>query len=112
MNEKRKAPRKKAPEKVTVYDQATDNAVGQVVNMSTGGVLLLSDSPIPVDSVFQFRVELPESIEDTDSLNFGVESLWGSPAMDENYYWTGFQIIDISESDSRILEILIKDWRS
>ncbi len=112
MHDKRKTPRKKAPEKVTVYDRATDNAVGQVVNMSTGGLLLLSDSPIPVDNVYQFRIMLPDFIDGTDSLNFGVESLWGSPAMDENYYWTGFQIIDISESDSRILEILIKDWRS
>ncbi len=112
MHEKRRVPRKRAPEKVTVYDQATENAVGQVVNMSTGGMLLLSDKPIPVDSVYQFRIALPEPIDGADSLYFGAESLWGSPAMDENYYWTGFQIIDIAESDSRILEILIKDWRS
>ena len=110
MQEKRKAPRKKAPEKVTVYDRATENAVGQVVNMSTGGMLLLSDNPIPVDRIFEFRISLPEAIEGADSLNFGAESLWGSPAMDENYYWTGFQIIDISEADGRILETLIEDW--
>ncbi len=112
MNEKRKVPRKKAPEKVTVYDRATESVLGQVVNMSTGGMLLLSDNPIPVDSVFRFRIALPEPIEGADALMFGAESLWGSPAMDENCYWTGFQIIDISESHSRILDILIKDWRS
>ena len=110
MHEKRKVPRKRAPEKITVYDQATENAIGQVVNLSTGGMLLISDHPIPVESVFQFRVALPGPIEGAVSLNFGAESLWDSPAMDENYYWTGFQIIDISESDSRILEILIEDW--
>ncbi len=110
MNEKRKAPRKKAPEKITVYDQATENAIGQVVNMSTRGMLLISDHPLPVDGVFQFRIALPEPIAGADSLDFGAESLWGSPAMDENYFWTGFQIIDISESDSRILETLIEDW--
>jgi hypothetical protein len=112
MHEKRKLPRKQAPDKITVYDRATETAIGQVVNMTRGGVLLLSDSPIPADRVFQLRISLPEPIEGTDLLEFGAESLWESPAMDENNYWTGLQIIDISESDSRILEILIEDWRS
>ena len=30
--------------------------------------------------------------------------------MDENNFWTGLQIIDISDSDSRILETLIEEW--
>ena len=111
MHEKRKLPRKWAPDKVTVYDRTTGTAVGQVVNMTTSGVLLLSDGPIHAERVFQLRISLPESIGDGDALEFGAESLWESPAMDENNYWTGLQIIDISESARRVLERLIADWR-
>ena len=71
---------------------------------------LISDKPIPTDRVFQLRMSLPKPIAGVDCVNFGVESLWASPAMDENYFWTGVQIIDISDTDSRILATLIEDW--
>ena len=110
MHEKRKSPRKPAPDRVTVYDRNTDTAFGQVVNMSIGGMLLISDKPIPTDRVFQLRISLPNPINGVDYVNFGAESLWASPAMDENNFWTGLQIIDVSDTDSRILAILIEDW--
>ena len=110
MTEKRKLPRKKAPDSVRVYDRATNTAIGQVVNISIGGMLLISDEPIPTDRVFQLRLSLPEPILGKDSVMFGAESLWASPAMVEDYFWTGLQIIDISEADSRILEMLIEAW--
>jgi hypothetical protein len=112
MPEKRKHPRTKAPFRVTVYDRSTDTAIGQVVNISIGGLMLISDRPIPADQVFQLRISLPEPIAEADSVEFGAESLWKSPAMVDDYFWTGFQIIDISESDSRILEALIQAWGS
>ena len=110
MHEKRKLPRKRAPGRVTVYDRTTDTAIGHVVNMSIGGMLLISDTPIPADRVFQLRIALPKPVAGVDAVDFGAESLWESPAMDENNFWTGLQIIDISESDSRILETLIEEW--
>ena len=110
MHEQRRQPRKNAPDRIVVYDRATGSAIGQVVNMTTVGMLLLSDNPIPAERVFQLRISLPASEEGAESLEFGAESLWQSPAMDENNYWTGFQIIDISESDIRIIETLIADW--
>ena len=110
MHEKRRQPRLQAPDRLTVYDRATETAIGHVVNMTTEGMLLLSDNPISTDRVLQLRISLPEPVMGRDSLEFGAESLWESPAMDENNYWTGLQIIDISESDTGILEILIADW--
>ena len=112
MHEKRKLPRKQAPDKVSVYDCTTGTTIGQVVNMTTGGMLLLSEGPIHAERIFQLRISLPKSIEGTNVLEFGAESLWESPALDETNYWTGLQIIDISESAARILGVLIADWRS
>lgn len=112
MHEKRKLLRKKAPERIEIYDRTTEGCLGQVVNMTTSGLLLLSDRPVPINTVFQLRLLIPETIEGMDAVDFGAESLWESPAQDENKHWTGLQIIDLSAQNTRIIDILIRDWGS
>lgn len=110
MFERRRRSRKKAQLLIDVLDQDSGRRIGCVVNLSAEGMMLFSESEIPVAAIFQFRLVLEDPVDGREGVKCGAESLWSSPANSENSYWTGFQIIDISDEDSRFLNTLISDW--
>jgi len=42
---------------IKVVDRQTGNTVGQLVNISTDGLMLLSPEPVPENSIFQLSLE-------------------------------------------------------
>lgn len=112
MQDKRSQVRKKANDIVEVFDRSTDLCVGKIVNLTTDGMMLISDAPIPINTIFQLRISFPELIEGVDFIDCGAETLWYSPTNDESTFWTGFQIIDIAEKDAGIIDKVIERWES
>ena len=110
MSNKRKLARKIANIVLEISDHNTGSHMGQVVNITTEGLLLISIEPIAVDGIFQMDMHTGESIDGVESINFGATALWSSPARQAGSYWTGFHIIDISPETSSIIEQIIKSW--
>ena len=42
-----------------VFDQDTGALVGHVVDINTGGMMLISDNPITTDTDFDFWIDIP-----------------------------------------------------
>lgn len=111
MKEHRVAPRKRVNEKILVRDLNTDELIGNLVNISTGGLMLLSEVPLTPNRLFQFSLALPAPVNGIPAIEFGVECLWvqddtetGGPC------WAGFQIIDISDTGTTLIEQLMNEW--
>ncbi len=98
-NERRKHNRNKLDQLMELFDVSTDSRLGTLVNISLDGIMVLSPSPVPLNKVWQLKVALPSETKDGKTLILGVESLWCDSAPNVDLYWSGFQIIDISDED-------------
>jgi hypothetical protein len=103
--ELRKHPRIEVPENVIVQDAHSGEMLGQLVNLSVDGLLLVGRVGIAPGTVRQLRMQLKQGGRVTE-LVLGAESLWCNDANDSGAYWSGFQIIDISPEQQEILDAL------
>jgi len=110
MKEQRKSPRKIANQVLEVSDQITGTQIGRVVNITAEGLMLLSEEPIVIDSVYQLDLLLPDSKGGQTKISFGAEAVWTTDATQPDSFWTGFRIIDISSDDVLLIDGLILDW--
>jgi hypothetical protein len=91
---------------VNVIDQRTGRILGQLVNFSEQGIMVMSMDALEENCVFQVTLVLGESTSST-SIEIGVESLWSHSNSDHTQFWTGFYIIDISQESAELLHNLL-----
>ena len=108
--EKRSSPRLQVNERIELTDLNSNQPLGNLVNISVSGFMLLTDRSLSPNRLFQLRMQLPTPIEYVESIDFGAECLWCQEVPDSDHCWAGFQIIDISEQNSRLIQSLIGSW--
>ena len=111
MRENRRLARKAPNQNFELRELRSGEIIGQLANITTEGLMLIGPSEITPGSLLQLSMALPEPIDGTDRIEFGVESLWTQPTGSGGRYWTGFQIIDIAPSHSAVIETLTADWK-
>jgi hypothetical protein len=112
MQEQRHCPRKVANEILIIADQITGNHIGRVVNISSEGMMLLSDEPMVTGSVYQLDLILPNPQGDKEKIAFAAEAVWCTEASQPESFWSGFHIIDIAAEDVLIIDELILEWHT
>jgi hypothetical protein len=110
MIEKRKLPRKIADDVLEVSDQHTNSVLGQVVNISAEGLMMISNEPYATGSIYELDLKFPRLIKGHSKVSFGAEVVWSTPASQPGSHWSGFRIIDISEDGMLTIDDLILDW--
>lgn len=105
MNEqRRRSKRKPADGIIQVVNAMTGVAVGRISNLSIDGVLLLANTPMREDSLFQFVFHLPDPNGRAVTLEIGVHEQWTEAANAPGQYWSGFRIFDIAPQDAQLLK--------
>ena len=79
--EKRKSPRKTADEVLEITDHLTGITLGKVVNISTEGLMLLSNEPFSTGSIYQLDLQVPQPLDGCSLIPFGAEVVWSMPAV-------------------------------
>lgn len=101
--ENRSSPRVSVSPSTLVNDAHTGKTIGQLVNLSAEGLMVVSSECIPPGTVRQIVIQLRLD-DSTRNLNIGVESLWSADANESGAHWTGMQIIDISPDQQALLD--------
>ena len=91
--------RTEVSEVIRVVDTQTGQAIGQLVNISEEGFMLLGTQPVTENSIFQLSLESETAAQDAGPILIGAESLWCHSSSDQTQFWAGFYIIDISDED-------------
>ena len=88
-------------EVIRVVDRQTGSTIGQLVNISEDGLMLMGAEPVPENSIYQLSLEFAADSASAAGgpVMVGVESLWCHSSSDQAQHWSGFYIIDISEQD-------------
>ena len=93
-----------------VFDGMSNRVLGHVVDISTKGVMLISDQPITVNEHHLLRMRLPSSIANKDELLFNATSKWCKQDINPDFYVTGFEIQEVGEEIARYLLCLVDDF--
>ena len=93
------------PGLLTVFDRINETSLGTIANISSTGFMLVTDHFIDIDSVFQLNLE---SSNLDCSIDIGAVCLWTTEASSADSFWSGFHIIDISDSAQADLDIIVE----
>ncbi len=89
--------------KIEVLDHITEQVMGVVINISKGGIMLLSEGNAPqAGSIYQ--VSMQDSDAGNLNVSLGIMCLWVDEASAPDTFWSGHQIIDISSADEEQLD--------
>ena len=107
--EKRKHTRSRSIFDLKVMDRKTLLVIGYLLDLSSGGLGIISDDPIGIHEVF--RLELVVPLEDNlqEIIAFDAMSIWCQKAPEAEIYHTGFQFTKLSDRDKEALEALRHD---
>ncbi len=103
----RKLERKELSQAITVLDTINGGVFGELVNVTTEGIMVMTDREIETQAIFQLALDLPEPINGANQIIVGADCLWCRRAENFYRYWAGFQIIDASEQALKQLEVVI-----
>ena len=107
-DDQRKLTRVSIPDHPQVFDVHSGAVVGQLVNVSVEGMMIMNPSRINPGTLLQLRVPL-QCCDREIEIQVGVESLWCDDTDESGIYWTGFHIIDVSPENLEIISTLVYD---
>lgn len=116
MQEHRKHPRKRVDRNWEVVDMNREETLGRLVNVSRSGLMLLSLHPLEAGRVVQLRLALAEKADEGGEpvlpgpAVFWAESLWAEPSNEQDRFWVGMQVIDISDENVQALDAILDSF--
>ena len=90
-----------------VYDRNTGVLIGHLADITTDGVMLVSETPVKTETDFDFKMTLPAEIEGSREITFETSSIWSKKDVNPDFYATGFKIRNIDNRDLDLISILI-----
>lgn len=93
MSERRRHKRRNSIFYLKVYDKETGKVAGRLVDITTGGMMIVSEKPVDVGKVAEFRMPLPEKIRDIEEISFNAKSVWNGPDINTEFFDTGLQFV-------------------
>jgi hypothetical protein len=93
-----------------VFDRATGKQVGSLVDISTKGIMIVSDEPVEVGKHYELKMVLPETVEGKREVEFSAETRWCMNDTNPDFYDTGFELVDPAPQFLEALDRLIDDF--
>jgi hypothetical protein len=111
MNERRNLERKDFSFYMRLIDNDTQKLVGHLVDISSGGFKLDSQTPIPVEKDFRLRMDLTAEVASKPAMTFVARSKWCEvDPLDPFIYNVGFQLVNISPVDLDIFNRMMEKY--
>ena len=92
MQDRRKLKRRHLIYYLRVFDRRSGDLLGHLVDLTTAGIMLISESPIPADHAYACRMVLPGQGDDQREVTFEAHSIWSKRDVNPAFYATGFRL--------------------
>jgi len=110
MHEKRILHRNNLFYYLKVFEMNTNTLLGHLVDITSEGMMLISEQPIPTGVVYDLRLEFPKNIFGVEILDFSAHSLWTKPDTNPELHDTGFQLIDVPFEHILLIKRLVSEF--
>ena len=94
-----------------VKNKETDEIIGHLVDISTEGIMLISDQAINPENSYEFSMEIPHPEKQITSLHFVAKSLWSKPDINPYFHNSGFCLVDSQLETVSNIEALINELK-
>jgi len=106
-SEQRKMQRRHLIYYLEAIDRDIDKPIGFLVDITTKGIMLMSETPIETGKMFHLRILLKTDLSEKKYLNFDAKSKWCKESVNTEIYDTGFELINADISDFKEIEEII-----
>ena len=110
MHERREVKRRHLFFHLRVFDRDSGEKLGHLVDITSDGVMLISETPIKTDIIYKLKMKLPAEVLGVEQLNFTAKSMWCKKDVNPDFYDTGFQITEASREHLAVVEKLIEEY--
>lgn len=110
MADKRREKRRQLIYYLRVVDRNNNQLFGQLVDITTEGMKLVSENPVELDTLYELKMLLPEEIENKKEVSFDASCQWCKRDVNPNFYSIGFEFDKITNHDINIIKNLIYDY--
>lgn len=93
-----------------VFDGTSDKIMGHLADISTKGIMLVSEKKIKTQSEHRLRIKLPKEFLGREELSFTATSRWCLRDSNPDFYITGFEITGVSNEIGAQIKALIRDF--
>lgn len=109
-HEKRKFDRRQLFYYLKVNHYQTHELAGYLADISTQGLMLFTKENVPLDKVFNFRINLDKELGMGQDLVFEARSLWKEKDVNPDYLIIGFRFIDMGQAGIDVVKYLITKY--
>jgi hypothetical protein len=82
--------------------------VGHLVDITTEGIMVISEEPIEKDTIYEFVMDLPEEIAGKKEMHFKAKCVWANNAANPDFYDSGYILEDATEENQLIIKTLVQ----
>lgn len=107
MQERRRLKRRYLRYYGRVYDARGSGQIGNLVDITEKGAMILTDHPIPANQILNLRLELTADIAHQPFLEFIAKSIWRQPDLDRHRYNIGLEIIGLTANGEEIIRRIV-----
>ena len=93
-----------------VYDNESGELTGHVIDITKGGVLIISESMLELNKIFSLKIILPFTINEIDSIIFDAECVRCTVSQNKSHIDIGFKYISLDEPFLTIINKLILEY--
>jgi hypothetical protein len=95
-----------------VFDKENGDLIGQVIDVTTEGMQLISEFELEKNKKYLCEMTLPNLKKDSESFKiiFNAKCLWSKKDSNPNFFLSGYKIKDISNQNLLLLMNLIQNF--
>jgi hypothetical protein len=94
-----------------VSDVSTSRRLGYLADISTAGLMLMTDDPLPAGVPYRLRIEPPQAhARRGEPIAVSAVTKWSEKDKHSAFYRTGFELKDTSAAELKSIRRLIKDF--
>jgi len=105
--EKRKETRKHLIYYLKVFDADKNELIGNLVDITVNGMMLISEEPIELTKVFNLKIILPRKIQGKEEFLVEAKSMWSKNDINPVLYDSGLQFSKLNNQEKDIVEDLL-----
>jgi len=92
-----------------VIKAENNKTVGHLVDVTTEGMMLISEDSIPLNQIYNLRMEIPTDENIPQMIALTAESLWTKKDVNPAFHDTGFRLINPSKRALNAITRLIEE---
>ena len=109
-NERRSIARRHLIYYLRTWDTTNNRLLGHVVDINTGGFMLISEEPIAIGSEYRLEVRLPNPQGDLQAMRFRAVCRWSNNDINKSFFDSGFEILEKDSDAVLMIQQMINDY--